>query len=226
MAAPDYSRTKNALIGCLGLTVVAFVGLFVALQRSGRRSSELPCIPSTDALHPLLVGDSSRLALGVIERSSGCGGKTPTGFEWTSSDSSVATIDGDGHVRAIAPGMFTATARRRDITLSADGFVFPPEWTVRIEPDSQTLRVGESYRVSLRAVDKSGALLPNVPFSLFAPEFFDPIAQRKPIVNRASWLNTIEPVLVLAIDTGTTALIGRIGFQQVTTRLRILPRKK
>lgn len=229
MAAPDYSRTKNALVGCLGFTALAFAGLFVTLQKRVAAvrptHAAAPCIRATEAIQPLLVGDSVQLSLGVLDPASECGGEVPGGFTWSSSDRSIATIDEEGHVRAIAPGVFEATARRGDAVLHANGFVLPAGWAARITPDSQTVRVGDSFTVSLYAVDANGKRLPAVPFSIFTPEFFDPLAQKRPIVNRASWQNEMQPVSIVAVDTGTTMLIGRIGFQQVTSPLKILPAK-
>lgn len=99
----------------------------------------------------------------------------------------------------------------------------PPDWKADIDPDSATLRVGETVSIVVRSFDKAGALLPTVPYHLFTPQFFDPTRGKKPIVNRWSRPNSIEAVRVVAIDTGTTTLVGRIGSQQVTTKLKIHP---
>src|SRR5262245_19033767 len=101
----------------------------------------------------------------------------------------------------------------------------PAEWKIDLEPDSTTLRVGDSVSVLVRAYDKTGTPLPTVPYHLFTPEFFEAASGKRPIVNRWSWTNALEPVNVVAIDTGTTTLIGRIGSQEVTTKLRIVPRR-
>jgi len=228
MAAPDYSRTKNALIGCAGITAIAFAALYVTVQRRMPRMKPTgrPCFSNAERLQPLLVGDTFRVAIRSLDQtSSDCYGKPLIGFSWTTSDASVADVSADGVVQAKRPGVFTAVARRQNDTLRTDGFVLPPDWRARIEPESATVRVGDSLRMAMRPIDASGAALPKVPFSIFTPEFFDPMAGKRPIVNQSSWQNAIEPVVLVARDTGTTVLVGRIGFQQVAARIVIRPRK-
>ena len=221
-APPDSTRTRNALFGCLGVTTLAFVVLYGAIQRLSRTTLDgQPCIHSAQAVEPLFVGDSTRLTIGQIEGST-CGRKTPRGFRWTSSNDAIADVRPDGWVRGKTPGAFVAVAKRRSDSLSMSGFVMPAEWKIDIEPDSATLRVGDSVTVLVRAHDKTGTPLPIVPYHLFTPEFFEATSGKKPIVNRWSWTNALEPVEVVAIDTGTTTLIGRIGSQEVTTKLRIV----
>lgn len=75
------------------------------------------------------------------------------------------------------------------------------------------------------AFDSTGATIPGVPFSVFAPEFFDPIRTKRPLFDKYAWENVVEPVHVVATDTGSTMLLGRIGFQQVIAKVRILPKR-
>lgn len=213
-------------MGCLGVTTLAFFVMYVAIQRLSRTTSDgAPCIHSAQAVEPLFVGDSTRLTIGQIAGPT-CGRKTPRGFRWASSNNAIAEVTPDGWVRGRTPGAFVAVAKRRSDSLSTSGFVMPAEWTIDIEPDSATLRVGDSVAVLVRAHDKTGTPLPIVPYHLFAPEFFEANSGKKPIVNRWSWTNALEPVNVVAIDTGTTTLIGRIGSQEVRTKLRIVSRAR
>ena len=223
MPSPDSARTRNALVGCLGVTTLGFIVLYVAIQRLSRTTSDgQPCIHSAQAVEPLFVGDSTRLTIGQIEQGSTCGRRTPRGFRWTSSNDAIAQVTPDGWVRGRTPGAFVAIAKRRSDSLSTSGFVMPAEWRIDIEPDSATLRVGDSVSVLVRAYDKTGTPLPIVPYHLFTPEFFEATSGKRPIVNRWSWTNALEPVTVVAVDTGTTTLIGRIGSQEVTSKLRIV----
>jgi hypothetical protein len=221
----DYSRTKNALIGCVGVTAVAFAGLYVTVQQSARKTRPgRPCLASPERIRPVLVGDTLRLAIRTLGRGSDCSGNAPADVAWQTADASIVEVTPDGLVRGLSPGMFSAVARGERDTLRATGFVLPPEWQTRIAPDSAMLRVGDSLRMVVRAFDKAGTALPKVPFSVFTPEFFDPVTRKRPIINELSWQDVVEPVLIMARDTGTTMLVGRIGFQQVSARLIVRPR--
>jgi hypothetical protein len=212
-----------ALVGCFGVMALMFGGLFVSLQRIQRKApAGPPCLRNVEVLQPLLIGDTTRMGIGTKRRDGDCTSKTATGFVWSSSDTTIASVTPDGLVRAHAPGLFRLTAEHASAAFFADGFVVPPEWRVQISPDSARLRVGDSVRVVVRAFTKSGEPLPVLPFELHAPESFDPLAGKKPIVNRLRWLDARDPVTVVAVDTGTTVLVGRIGFQQVSARLKIV----
>jgi hypothetical protein len=218
----DYSRTKTALVGCFGVMAVLLGALFVSLQRMQRRPpTGPPCLRGVEALQPLLIGDTARMSMGT-SRNGDCTSKTAPGFVWSSSDTTIASITPDGFVRGHATGLFRLTAERASGAFFADGFVLPADWRVRIIPDSARLRVGDSVKVAVRAFTKTGEPLPVLPFELHSPESFDPLAGKKPIVNRLRWLAQRDPVVVVAVDTGTTTLIGRIGFQQVTAKLKIV----
>jgi hypothetical protein len=218
----DYTRTKIALVGCLGVMAVALGGLFMSLQRLQRKpAAGAPCLQGVEVLRPLLMGDTAHVSVGSKRRDE-CTSKAAPGFVWESSDSAVASVTAAGLVLGRAPGLFRLTAERAGAAFFADGFVLPPEWRVRIVPDSARLHVGDSLKVAVRALTKSGEPLPLIPFELHTPESFDPLGATKPIVNRLRWLEARDPVVVVAVDTGTTVLVGRIGFQQVTMKLRIL----
>lgn len=198
-------------------------GLFVSLQRVQRKPAVgLPCLHGAEVLKPLLIGDSTQMTIGTKRGGSDCTSKAAPGFVWASSDTMIASVTPGGFVRAHSAGLFRLSAERAGAAFFADGFVLPPEWRVRITPDSARLRVGDSVKVVVRAVTKSGEPLPAVSFELHAPESFDPLGSKKPIVNHLRWLDARDPVTVIAVDTGSTVLIGRIGFQQVTARLRIV----
>ena len=218
----DYTRTKIALVGCLGIMALGLGGLFVSLQRIQRRLPVgIPCLRGVEALQPLLIGDTAQMTMGTKPRDSDCTSKLSPGFVWASSDTTIASITPDGFIRAHSAGVFRLTAERAGAAFFADGFVVPPEWRIRITPDSARLRVGDSVKVAVRAFTKSGQPLPALPFEVHSPESFDPLAGKKPIVNHLRWLDARDPVTVVAVDTGTTVLVGRIGFQQVTAMLRI-----
>ena len=220
-----YSRMKGILLGCAGVTAVAFIGLYVAIQRMPKPTLEgKPCIQWSDATRPLAIGDTARFVMRSVDVSD-CTGKPPRGFTWSSLDPAILEMTEDGLARGKSAGVFTVSATRDTTTLTASGFVLPGEWQPRIEPDSATLRVGDSVAMVIRPFDKSGAALPEVPYSIFAPEFFEPTTRKTPIVNKYSWQNVVDPSVVVATDTGTTILVGRIGPQQVMSKLTIRPRE-
>ena len=221
----DYGRLKAILVGCLGVSVVAFVGLYFMMHRMLRMPGDgQPCVRAANIAQPLLIGDTIRYTIGAVRDGSDCAQKAWKGFVWSTTDNTVIELQADGLVRGVSPGNYVLIARRGDAKLTANGFVLPPEWKARLAPESANLRVGDSVVMVVRPVDKNGAPLPSVPFSIFTPESFDPATQKKPIVNQLAWQNTLDPVVVKAVDTGTTTLVGRIGIQQVTARLVIAPR--
>jgi hypothetical protein len=220
----DYTRSRNALVGCLGLTIIAFLVLPLSIRRVARRVDDgKPCMLTTERLKPLVIGDSVRIVMGT-QQLADCTSREADGFKWSSSDPAV-DVSEEGMVRGRSIGSFTLQAKRRSEALTTDGFVLPHGWRARIEPDSFRIRVGDSLAIRVTALDSAGASIPNVPFSLFAPEFFDPIRTKRPIVNKYSWENVVGPVYVVATDTGSTMLLGRIGFEQVTAKVRILPKR-
>ena len=220
----DYTRSRNAIIGCLGITILAFLALPLSIRRVSRRADDgKPCMLETERLAPLTVGDSVHIVMGM-QQTTECLSRQAKGFAW-SSDEPAVDVTNDGVVRGLSVGAFTLVAKRGAETLTAHGFVLPQGWTARIQPDSIRMRVGDSVAVGVAALDSTGAPIPRVPFSLFAPEFFDPIRAKRPLVDKYSWENVAGPVHVVATDTGSTMLLGRIGFQQVTAKVRILPKR-
>ena len=220
----DYTRSRNALVGCLGITILAFLALPLSIRRVARTVDDgKPCMLTTERLRPLVVGDSMRVTMGMQQLTE-CMTRENEGFEWSSGDAAVSVSD-DGMVRGRSVGPFTLVAKRGAETLTTEGFVLPQGWRPRIEPDSIRMRVGDSLAVRVAALDSSGTTIPGVPFSVFAPEYFDPIRTKPPLVDKYSWENIVEPATVVATDTGSTMLLGRIGFQQVTATVRILPKR-
>jgi hypothetical protein len=210
--------------------VVAFVGLSFAIQRMPKPKPVAPkvegkaCVRDAERLRPLQIGDTTRLTIGALDFNN-CTTSSARNVAWSSSDTAILEITKDGLARGKVAGVFTVRAVSDTTTLTESGFVLPPEWQARIEPDSARLRVGDSVTMVIRPFDKNGAALPKVPYSIFAPEFFDPTTRKTPIVNKSSWQSVVGPSVIVATDTGTTILMGRIGFQQVMAKLTIRPRK-
>ncbi len=90
------------------------------------------------------------------------GGAVITGpvFEWTSSDASVATVDGTGRVTALGAGTATVSARSGGRQGTSVVIVRPVEVdSVHVQPDSGAMTVGAATAYTVRAFDASGTEL-------------------------------------------------------------------
>ncbi len=78
----------------------------------------------------------------------------------TSSDPSVATVDNTGNVKALKAGNTTVTCKglvkNLERTASSSVNVPAPEWTLSINPPSQSRNVGESATFTITARDADG----------------------------------------------------------------------
>jgi hypothetical protein len=91
----------------------------------------------------------------------------PTRFQYASSNSSVASVDAHGVVTALSVG---AT----DLVASADGIsslpvrlaVSPPANSLKAEPALVSAQVGDSFAISIRALDSAGKSVSNVIFNV------------------------------------------------------------
>jgi hypothetical protein len=99
----DYTRSRNALVGCLGVTILAFLALPLSIRRVARTVDDgKPCMLTTERLRPLGVGDSVRIVMGM-QQLTDCMTRENKGFEWSSRDAAVSVSD-DGTVRGRRPG--------------------------------------------------------------------------------------------------------------------------
>src|SRR5262249_9663578 len=85
-------------------------------------------------------------------------------IEFTTSNSAIATIDGDGVVRGVFPGIVAIKAHERTIGADAqiDLKIIPSR--IEISPGTAFVRLGESMRFSARAFDNSGNSISGVNF--------------------------------------------------------------
>ena len=86
-----------------------------------------PCVRSSWALRPLLIGDSARIATGRM-RNSDCLERAGDRFTWSPLDTAVARVRPDGWVIGRAAGVFRAVAREDTTMLVEEGFVLPSGW--------------------------------------------------------------------------------------------------
>lgn len=173
-------------------------------------------------MRPLLVGDSARIATGLL-RGSDCVGPQDKRFTWSSRDSAVALVRSAGWVIGRAAGRFRASAREDSVMLTVDGFVLPIGWTLRIQPDSLTIYVGDTAYFELRALAADGTVLPPVPYSLFTAEFGVFPDSGPPPTDKWSHQQVTGRVPFIGERPGRTVLRGQLGAQEVVAPLLVLP---
>ncbi len=107
-------------------------------------------LPSSDTL---VKGDTLHLSAKATDRN---GHAVHTEFEWSSSNTSIAEVDGNGLIRAMAEGKVLIRATSKDIEGRAEITVELPDRLVVVVferghwPDSLTIQVDDSVRVELQ----------------------------------------------------------------------------
>ncbi|HET7456371.1 MAG TPA: Ig-like domain-containing protein [Gemmatimonadaceae bacterium] len=106
----------------------------------------------------LVVGASANLTAAALDAA----GQTLAGRDvaWTTSDASIASVDADGRVTAIAPGaaIITATSGGRSGS-SAVTVVLVPVGSIAITPSSAAIVVGQTAQLTDVVKDASGGVL-------------------------------------------------------------------
>jgi hypothetical protein len=182
-----------------------------------------PCVRWSWALRPLLIGDSARITTGRM-RESDCLERAGDRFTWSSLDTAVVTVRPNGWVVGRAAGVFRAVAGEDTAMLVEKGFVLPAGWTLRIQPDSATIQLGDTARFEVRAVAPDGRMLPPVPYSLYTAEFDvypDSGPRPPPPVDKWSHQGVTGPVLFIGVRRGRTVLRGELGTQRVYAPLTV-----
>lgn len=204
--------------------IYALLFLFVLAASGCAKEVEMPCLTSTNVIYPLLMGDTARVPVGVMVNTD-CNPTVDPGYVWSTADVAIIQVTPDGIIKGIAPGTFGVTATRGKTILSTEGFVLPSGWTLKFEPASATVRVGQSVTIDVIAMDAMGRDIPGIPFHIFTPEFFKPQlgSSAYQIVDKRAYQNNRAPVLIRALRPGSTMLKGMIGARSTTFLLTILP---
>ncbi|NNF38133.1 MAG: hypothetical protein HKN71_05670, partial [Gemmatimonadetes bacterium] len=106
----------------------------------------------------LFVGDTGGIT--AVATDAGGGIIMGLGYSWTSTDESVATVDGAGLVTAVAAGSTTIRAASGSVHGEAEVIVEAvPVASVLVEPDSASMAVDGQVAYSVRAFDAAGAEL-------------------------------------------------------------------
>jgi uncharacterized protein YjdB len=116
-------------------------------------SADLNAIDATVELHATAVDEFGNPVEGAI-------------FTWTSLSSAVATVDGNGRVRALANGTARIVAATEGVADTATVRVQQVIDRVRVEPRSAALHgAGSSVQLSATARDRNDHPVPSVSFS-------------------------------------------------------------
>lgn len=91
----------------------------------------------------------------------------PRRFHWSSTNPAVATVDSVGHVTTWSVGETALTASVAGMTSESIRLaVSPPAAALVAEPTTVSARVGDTFAVSIKALDSSGRSVPDVIFNM------------------------------------------------------------
>ena len=128
-----------------------------------------PVVSVSPTTATVVAGQSTTL---VATMRDAAGNTMPSTFAWTSSNTSVATVNASGVVQGVAPGVASVVATADGRSASATVTVTPvPVASVTLAPSSLSLVVGQSGAIVATCRDAGGAPLPGrtVTWSSAAP---------------------------------------------------------
>lgn len=129
-------------------------------QPDPRRPTTVTVSPATAELTAL--GTTMQLAVEVHDQNDRVmAGVTVT---WTSSASSVATVDASGLVTAVAEGMATITASAGSASGSAEVTVMQPVAAVQVVPAADTIGLGSTLELTAEGFDENGHAVEGIEF--------------------------------------------------------------
>jgi hypothetical protein len=195
-----------------------------------------PCIQDRSGLvsNPLIVGKTVQLK--VAEGDEECQGEpTDKPWSWSSENPSVASVSTDGVVTAIAPGKFRILAKsqsKSSESLVITGTAYPSDWTVRMQPETATVKVGDRVTLGMVATDSKGNLLPSMPVMITTPDYREPTPFPKPDPTPVSnpWLDRSfhamgsTPGTFRALRPGNIIITGEMARQKRQAKLTVQPR--
>lgn len=182
-------------------------------------------------VNPLIAGKTVQLKIGD-STGSDCGMPMfelfPEPWNWSSENTQIIALSQDGTVRGIAPGKFTVQAKQGNKTLLMSGIVYPPDWDVRIQPETATIRAGDRITFNMIAFDSQGNLLPPVTFGFQTPDYQEPIpgsptksANPRPLLDRSFHYFGTQPGTFRALRPGTITITGNMADRTRKAKLTI-----
>jgi uncharacterized protein YjdB len=135
---------------------------------------------------------------------------------WSSSNEDVATVDGEGQVKAIAAGTATITATSEgkrgsaSVSVSTPAPVVKPVRGVDVDPSSPTIRVGQTVQLHATLKDEDGKTLTD-----------RSVAWTTSDANKATVSST---GLVRGVDDGTVTITATSEGKSGTAKVKITHR--
>jgi alpha-tubulin suppressor-like RCC1 family protein len=161
---------------------------------------------------PARASDTVQLTAVATNRDGNPRPEIPITF--SSSDTSIATVDTLGVVQARKPGTVRITASACDESASTQVSVLPAALTAQITPTADTVLAGDSVTLIARAVGQDGKVLSDTKFSFAASP------------AGAVTLKTLNDstVQVVGIAPGVTTITATGDGASVTASITVLPR--
>ncbi len=200
-AVDNGTATIHATLGSLADSVPAQVEQVPA---------EVAISPEDDPLVFETLGDSVRLSAEVLDANGHLLVGVPV--TWSISDTSVATIDGDGLVTARGNGNATVSATAQAVTGSRRVEVDQVPVTIEVLAPMDTIAVGDSLRLAARAFDAGGSLIEDADFAWTSSD--TAVATVKP----AGWVH--------ALAEGSVEITATLKGLSASVTLNALPPDK
>ena len=126
-------------------------GVFIGIGYTSYTSDEFLTLGETDSLQ------AQAFSGGWPTRTIYDSSIEPLRFRFLSSNPAVATVDSVGHITTLSVGETDLTASAAGMTSAVIRLAVSPEVIVLVaEPDTISARVGETFAVSIKALDKEG----------------------------------------------------------------------
>ena len=152
------------------------------------------------------------------------GATVSTTFSWSSSDNSLATVDGSGVVTGVERGSVTITATASGTSISGTHSVTVTVASVSVTPASATLAsLGEQLAVSAEARDANGAVVADVPITYTSSDLT--VATVAAVVNNVGFVISVSDgvaTITAGADDKTAEMTVTVA-QVATTTLLISP---
>lgn len=153
-------RTALATVVVGALLVYACAGDGTGIDPRANAVASVAVTSQTDSLFSL--GETAQFtATAMNADGTALSGQT---FKWSSSDESIAVVDDDGTVTAVANGVAQISAAVSGVSGAAEVAVAQQVATVTVTPASVTINVGQTQQFAAAATDAGGSAVTGVKF--------------------------------------------------------------